>query len=44
VCHGATRGGGMLFPCLGTLAQHVQNAALVVPQLVPLALGCTLQS
>eukprot|EP00964_Phaeocystis_antarctica_P055267 scaffold32505_cov68-Phaeocystis_antarctica.AAC.1 len=23
VCHGATRGGGMLFPCLGTLAQHV---------------------
>jgi hypothetical protein len=27
VCHGATRGGGMLFPCLGTLAQHVQKRA-----------------
>ena len=25
VCHGATRGGGMLFPCLGTLAQHVEK-------------------
>ena len=25
VCHGATRGGGMLFPCLGTLAQHVRK-------------------
>ena len=25
VCHGATRGGGMLFPCLGTLAQHVEE-------------------
>ena len=48
VCHGATRGGGMLFPCLGTLAQHVQNAALVVPQhslvCLSLALGCVLQS
>ena len=31
VCHGATRGGGMLFPCLGTLAQHVQTAGLAVP-------------
>ena len=37
VCHGATRGGGMLFPCLGTLAQHVEKgrlgsgAALPVP-------------
>ena len=28
VCHGATRGGGMLFPCLGTLAQHVEKAGL----------------
>ena len=25
VCHGATRGGGMLFPCLGTLAQQVKK-------------------
>ena len=33
VCHGATRGGGMLFPCLGTLAQHVQMAGLAGPQL-----------
>ena len=32
VCHGATRGGGMLFPCLGTLAQHVEKAGLAVPQ------------
>ena len=37
VCHGATRGGGMLFPSLGTLAQHVEKgrlgsgAALPVP-------------
>ena len=28
VCHGATRGGGMLFPCLGTLAQHVEKGRL----------------
>ena len=45
VCHGATRGGGMLFPCLGTLAQHVgKRPAWKVPQLfnvlVSLALGC----
>ena len=33
VCHGATRGGGMLFPCLGTLAQHAEKAGLAVPQL-----------
>ena len=32
VCHGATRGGGMLFPCLGTLAQQVERAGLAVPQ------------
>eukprot|EP00964_Phaeocystis_antarctica_P024736 scaffold13865_cov71-Phaeocystis_antarctica.AAC.2 len=25
VCHGAMRGGGMLFPCLGTLAQHAEK-------------------
>ena len=44
VCHGATRGGGMLFPCLGTLAQHVEkgrlNSAAAFTVLVPLALGC----
>ena len=28
VCHGATRGGGMLFPSLGTLAQHVEKGRL----------------
>jgi hypothetical protein len=28
VCHGATRGGGMLFPCLGTLAQCVDKGRL----------------
>ena len=28
VCHGATRGGGMLFPCLGTLAPHVEKGRL----------------
>ena len=33
VCHGATRGGGMLFPCLGTLAQHAEKSVLAVPQL-----------
>ena len=32
VCHGATRGGGMLFPCLGTLARHVEKAGLAVTQ------------
>ena len=37
VCHGATRGGGMLFPCLGTLAQHAEKTGLAVPQL-PLGL------
>ena len=48
VCHGATRGGGMLFPCLGTLAQCVEKgrlgsgAALPVPS--SWALGCTLHS
>ena len=48
VCHGATRGGGMLFPCLGTLAQHVQDGGLgsaaAFSVLVSLALGCVLQS
>ena len=48
VCHGATRGGGMLFPCLGTLAQHVQDGGLgsaaAFSVLVLLALGCVLQS
>eukprot|EP00964_Phaeocystis_antarctica_P080511 scaffold50284_cov70-Phaeocystis_antarctica.AAC.2 len=32
VCHGATRGGGMLFPCLGTLAQHAEKSGLAVPR------------
>ena len=32
VCHGATRGGGMLFPCLGTLAQHAEKSGLAVPK------------
>ena len=44
VCHGATRGGGMLFPCLGTLAQHVEKgrpgSAEAFPVLTLLALGC----
>ena len=44
VCHGATRGGGMLFPCLGTLAQHVEkgrpSSAAAFPVLVLLAPGC----
>ena len=44
VCHGATRGGGMLFPCLGTLAQHVEKgrpgSATAFSVLVSLALGC----
>ena len=44
VCHGATRGGGMLFPCLGTLAQHVEKgrlgSAAAFPVLALLALGC----
>ena len=44
VCHGATRGGGMLFPCLGTLAQHVgkdrPGRATTFSVLVSLALGC----
>eukprot|EP00964_Phaeocystis_antarctica_P032296 scaffold18282_cov79-Phaeocystis_antarctica.AAC.8 len=44
VCHGATRGGGMLFPCLGTLAQHVgkdrHGSATAFFVLVSLALGC----
>ena len=43
VCHGATRGGGMLFPCLGTLAQHVgkdrPGSATTFSVLVSLALG-----
>ena len=43
VCHGATRGGGMLFPCLGTLAQHVEKdrpgSATTLSVLVSLALG-----
>ena len=48
VCHGATRGGGMLFPCLGTLAQHVgkdrPGSATTFSVLVSLALGCALHS
>ena len=44
VCHGATRGGGMLFPCLGTLAQHVEkdrpSSAAAFPVLLLLAPGC----
>ena len=44
VCHGATRGGGMLFPCLGTLAQHVEKdrpgSATAFSVLIALALGC----
>ena len=47
VCHGATRGGGMLFPCLGTLAQHVDKGQAWQCRsfsLVPLALGCALHS
>eukprot|EP00964_Phaeocystis_antarctica_P035614 scaffold20341_cov70-Phaeocystis_antarctica.AAC.2 len=43
VCHGATRGGGMLFPCLGTLAQHVEKdrpgSATAFPVLALLVLG-----
>ena len=35
VCHGATRGGGMLFPCLGTLAQHVENGRLCSSAALP---------
>ena len=46
VCHGATRGGGMLFPCLGTLAQHVEKgrhgSGAALPVLSSWALGCTL--
>ena len=46
VCHGATRGGGMLFPCLGTLAQHVERpgSATGFSVLVLLALGCASHS
>ena len=47
VCHGATRGGGMFFPCLGTPAQLVDEGPAWQCRrfpLVPLALGCALHS
>eukprot|EP00964_Phaeocystis_antarctica_P053034 scaffold31080_cov72-Phaeocystis_antarctica.AAC.3 len=47
VCHGATRGGGMFFPCLGTPAQLVDEGPAWQCRsfpLVPLALGCALYS
>ena len=33
VCHGATRGGGMLFPCLGTIVLAHENATFGFPEI-----------